>query len=95
LDNHSYASTAGLGTYSERIDLGAVAQSCGITIRSTGDQDSLREALLQARTTAGPQVLHIEIEPGNTPNIPLLLMDPVVIAARFRAWLDQEQAGGS
>jgi sulfopyruvate decarboxylase subunit beta len=32
-------------------------------------------------------VIHIRIEPGNAQNIPLLLMDPVVLTARFRSWL--------
>lgn len=88
LDNASYASTAGFATYAERIDLGAVAASCGIEVKVTNTEESLRLALGTARRQIGPQVIHIRIEPGNAENVPLLLTDPVVLAARFRSWLD-------
>jgi hypothetical protein len=34
-----------------------------------------------------PNVLHVHIEPGNEPNVPLLLTDPAVLADRFQSWL--------
>jgi sulfopyruvate decarboxylase subunit beta len=88
LDNASYASTAGFGTYAEHIDLGAVAAACGIEVTAVDTEESLRSSLRTARERIGPQVIHIRIEPGNAENIPLLLMDPVVLTARFRSWLD-------
>ncbi len=39
------------------------------------------------RTAPGPHVLHVRIEAGNASGIPLLLMDPVVLASRFQRWV--------
>jgi sulfopyruvate decarboxylase subunit beta len=88
LDNGTYASTAGFATYAERIDLGAIAASCGIEVTVANTEESVRSSLQTTLFRTGPQVLHIRIEPGNAANVPLLLMDPVVLAARFRSWLD-------
>jgi thiamine pyrophosphate-dependent acetolactate synthase large subunit-like protein len=93
LDNQVYASTANIPTYTERIDLGAIADACGLPVLRAGDQETLARALEQALAEPGPHVLHARIEPGNAPNTPLLLADPVVIAARFSDWLAQLQAG--
>lgn len=92
LDNACYASTAGLPTYAERIDLGAVAASCGIEVTVADTEESLRSALEGARQRNGPEMIHVRIEPGNAAGIPLLLADPVVLAARFRSWLDSGAA---
>lgn len=92
LDNATYASTAGFATYAERIDLGAIAASCGIEVTVADTEDGLRSSLQSTRKRIGPQVIHIHIEPGNAENIPLLLMDPVVLATRFRSWLDGGQS---
>ena len=35
-----------------------------------------------------PIFLHVKIEPGNAPDIPLLLEDPAVIAHRFNRWVE-------
>jgi hypothetical protein len=32
--------------------------------------------------------LHAKIEPGNAPDIPLLLEDPAVISHAFTSWLE-------
>ena len=40
----------------------------------------------------GPWSVHIRIDPGNEPNIPLLLIDHVVHADRFRRWLTNRVA---
>lgn len=87
LDNASYAATAGIPTYTTQVDLGAIAAACGIHVLRADDQVTLHTALQTALHTPGPHVLHVRIEPGNEPGIPLLLMDPVVLAARFQTWL--------
>lgn len=92
LDNASYASTAGLPTYAQRIDLGAIAAACGIEVAVADTEESLRSALENAAHRPGPHALHVRIEPGNAANTPLLLADPVVLAARFRSWLDAHGA---
>jgi sulfopyruvate decarboxylase subunit beta len=93
LDNASYASTAGLPTYSQRLDLGAVAEACGLPVRRAGTPDELRDALSASFATPGPAVVHARIEPGNAPDVPLLLADPVLLAGRFRAWLTARTSG--
>lgn len=93
LDNGSYASTAGLPTYSQRLDLGRIAASCGLPVRRVDDADGLADALRAALAGPGPTVLHTIIEPGNAPDTPLLLADPVVLADRFRTWLTARMAG--
>ena len=92
LDNASYASTAGIPTAAERIDLGVVAAACDISVAKNDDEISLAETLAAAIANPGPFMLHVRIEPGNTPGVPLLLMDPAVLAQRFQSWVT---AGGS
>ncbi len=87
LDNGTYASTGGFNTYSSRVNLSTVAISCGINVLQAQDEQSLSDALKICRTTPGPHLIHVRIDPGNAPRIPLLLQDPVVLGARFRAWL--------
>lgn len=87
LDNGVYASTADIPTYTEVIDLAPVAQALGIKTRAASTEDGLRESLERALAEPGPHFIHARIAPGNTPGTPLLLMDPVVLAARFEAWL--------
>lgn len=93
LDNASYASTAGLPTYSQRLDLGAMAQACGLRVYRADDAAGLATALTAAFAGPGPTVVHTRIDPGNSPDVPLLLVDPVVLAARFRTWLTARMAG--
>jgi thiamine pyrophosphate-dependent acetolactate synthase large subunit-like protein len=93
LDNASYASTAGLATYAEALDLGSIAAGCGLNVLRADDQPSLVRALDQARSQAGPLFVHVRIEPGNAADIPLLLMDPAVLADRFRGWLTSAMNG--
>ncbi len=93
LDNASYASTAGLPTYAARLDLGNIAVGCGLHVLRADDEASFRAALAAAQAEAGPHFLHVRIEPGNAAGTPLLLMDPAVLADRFRAWLTAAMAG--
>lgn len=95
LDNRSYASTGGQPTYSERLDLGAIAESCGARVRRAADGASLAAAIDECGREDGPHVIHIHIEPGNAPGTSLLLLDPAVLAARFSAWLADAGRGAS
>lgn len=87
LDNGVYASTAGLPTHAQRIDLGAVAHACGLRVLRADNPQDLHTHLSHELTQPGPTLLHVRIEPGNTPDTPLLLIDPVVHGARFQTWL--------
>lgn len=88
LDNQAYASTAGFATYTERLNIGAIAAACGIEVLTAATEEELRTAIAAARINPGPHVVHIHIQPGNAQDIPLLLKDPVILAARFSAWLE-------
>jgi sulfopyruvate decarboxylase subunit beta len=87
LDNGTYASTGGFATYSARVDIGRLAEGAGLVVQRAGDIDSLEAAFTTARAQPGPHLLHVTIEPGNAPGIPLFLADPVILAERFRTWL--------
>jgi sulfopyruvate decarboxylase subunit beta len=91
LDNASYASTAGLPTYSTRLDLGAIAAACGIQVLRADSEDTLQSILDISLSKPGPHVLHVRIEAGNAVATPLLLLDPVILAARFSTWLNRQQ----
>jgi len=87
LDNGVYASTGGIATHANRIDLGRVAEACGLRVSRADNEDGLRAALQAELDQRGPALLHVQIEPGNEPGTQLLLIDPVVHGARFQAWL--------
>lgn len=87
LDNASYASTAGLAAYSEKLDLSSIASSCNLSAMRAHDNASLQAALDRCRSAPGPHVVHTRIEAGNAPDIPLLLVDPVVLRERFSRWI--------
>lgn len=96
LDNEVYGSTAGLPTYSSRVNLGKLAEAAGWETGTAHDPASLRaeyERLLQV--TGRPAFLHVPIEPGNAANTPKLLLDPVVITHRFQSWLGRETEQGA
>lgn len=86
LDNRIYGSTAGLPTYSSTIDLSALAEASGWTVGRADDPVTLRAEFARLVATRAPAFLHVRIEPGNAPDIPKLLIDPVTLTHRFRAW---------
>lgn len=88
LDNRSYGSTAGLPTYTDRIDLGAMAEATGWTVARASDPQSLREEFTRLLGVPGPALLHARIAPGNAADIPKMLVDPVSITHRFQNWLN-------
>lgn len=87
LDNRVYGSTAGLPTYADRIDLGALAHASGWTIGTAEDETTLRAEFARLVETDGPALLHVRIEAGNASDIAKLLVDPVAITIRFTGWL--------
>lgn len=87
LDNRVYGSTAGLPTYADRVDLGALAAASGWTVGTADDEASLRAEFARLVETPGPALLHVRIEAGNAADIAKLLVDPVSITLRFTAWL--------
>lgn len=93
LDNRSYGSTAGLPTYTDRIDLGAMAEATGWTVARASDPESLRAEFTRLLGLPGPALLHVRIEPGNAADIPKLLVDPVSLTHRFQNWLSAALAG--
>lgn len=92
LDNGVYASTAGLATQAEQVDLGAVADACGLRVRRESTVEGLGQALTAELRAPDAGFVHVSIEPGNEPGTPLLLIDPAVHAARFTSWLTARTA---
>lgn len=94
LDNQVYGSTAGLPTYASRLDLGALAAAAGWRVSRAEDEAGLRDGFADLVQHPGPALLHVRIEPGNAANIPKLLVDPVLITARFTSWLSGHHGVG-
>ena len=86
LDNESYASTGGQPTFTDQVDLAAVAGSCGLKTWRAEDAEGLRAALAAALEVDGPGFVHAKIANGNA-DVPLLLDDPVTLEHTFASWL--------
>ncbi len=86
LDNQSHASTGGQPTFTEKIDLGAVAESCGLNVWKADDNNGLKRALASAVDVDGPGFVHMKIAKGNA-KVPLLLDDPVSLGNNFQNWI--------
>jgi sulfopyruvate decarboxylase subunit beta len=86
LDNQSYASTGGQPTFTTRLDLAAVAESCGLHTWRADDLESLKQSMAEAVDQPGPGFVLVKIAPGNA-KVPLLLDDPVTLGDRFTRWL--------
>jgi thiamine pyrophosphate-dependent acetolactate synthase large subunit-like protein len=84
LDNHEHASAARIPTQSTTVDLASAIRGVGLPVETATDTDGLRVALEKALAREdGPTVVVATIEGGNSPDIALLLQDPVVIGERF------------
>ena len=92
LDNESYESTGGQPTFTDRLDLAAVAASCGLKTWKAEDGSGLDKALASALEVDGPGFIHMKIAPGNV-GAPLLLDDPVTLGHSFSQWLDTRLSG--
>lgn len=86
LDNQAYASTGGQATFTDKLDLAAIAGSCGLRTWQAEDLEGLKQAMTEAMDVPGPGFIHLRIAPGNAP-APLLLDDPVTLGHTFTAWL--------
>ncbi len=85
LDNHVHASADSFPTQSERVSLAALCRGAGLQTVECASGDDLADRLREARRASGyePVALVVEIEPGNEPEVALLLDDPVLIKDRF------------
>ncbi len=92
LDTHQHASAAFMPSQAERVDLSALCRGAGLPTESVDDGDALRAALERGLEGGGTSVVVATIEPGNAAGTPFLLEDPVAIAHRFSAFLDQGAA---
>ena len=87
LDNRQYASTGGQPTFTTRLDLADIAESCRLKVWRADDLETLRQSLTEAAAAPGPAFIRMRIAPGNAENIPLLLDDPVTLGHSFTQWL--------
>ena len=92
LGNQAYASTGGQATFTDRLDLAAVAASCGLRTWQPEDLEGLKQAIAEAAQVPGPGFIHLRIAPGNSP-APLLLEDPVTLGHTFTTWLASQGHG--
>ena len=93
LENGTYASTGGQPTYTSQLDLASMAIATGLTTLVASNSRELKDAIAGLNDLEGPIFLHVKIEPGNSPNIPLLLEDPAVIGAQFGRWIQSKLVG--
>jgi thiamine pyrophosphate-dependent acetolactate synthase large subunit-like protein len=89
LDNHQHASAACLPSQAERVSLAGMCRGAGLKTEAVADAAGLEQALRRGLEDEGVSVIVADIEPGNQPNTPFLLEDPVAITHRFSAFLDQ------
>ena len=94
LDNAAYASTGGQPTYTARLDLAALAKAAQLQTFIATTEEELQVCLQESMEIQEPVFLHVKIEAGNAPDIPLLLEDPAVIAHRFSRWLEAAVSQG-
>ena len=92
LDNRQYASTGGQPTFTTRLDLADIAESCRLKVWRADDLETLRQSLTEAAAAPGPAFIRMRIVPGNAENIPLLLDDPVTLGHSFTQWLQSAAA---
>lgn len=91
LDNQRHDSTGGQQTFTTRLDLAAIAASCGLRTWKAQDLEELKQAIAEAVATSGPGFIHMKIAPGNA-EVPLLMDDPVTLGDRFSRWLSASTA---
>jgi sulfopyruvate decarboxylase subunit beta len=90
LDNQQYESTGGQYTFTTRLDLAAIASSCGLRTWKADDLEGLKQSIAEAAEAPGPCFIRMKIAPGHA-QAPLLLDDPVTLGYCFTHWLDEKQ----
>jgi thiamine pyrophosphate-dependent acetolactate synthase large subunit-like protein len=88
LDNHQHASAACLPTQAAEVSLEPFCRATGLPTVRVATPDELVAALASARASDGPEIVLVDIEPGNSSGVPFLLDDPVAIVNRFTAFLN-------
>ena len=86
LDNGEHASAGGFPTISPSLDLVGLARSCRFEAAACTTPAEMTSQLRAAAGTDRPHFLRVLIDRGNTPGVPWLHADPVVVGDRFRTW---------
>ncbi len=95
LDNGQHASADLMASQAANLNLAAAARALGIDTVECADEAGLRECLASARDRPRFTFVAVTIEPGNSPDIPLLLADPAALSTDFqRALACRRPAGG-
>ena len=86
LDNESYESTGGQPTISSKVDLAAVAKSCGYAqVARVDDIEGLEDALMGIAGTPGPHLVLVKAGIAPVEGIPRVTIPPTEIRDRFRS----------
>jgi thiamine pyrophosphate-dependent acetolactate synthase large subunit-like protein len=92
LDNGQHASADLMASQAEHLDLAGAARGLGLNVVSCANTDELRAAITVARESTSFTFVSVQIEPGNTAGIALLLDDPAVLAGDFKRSAAQRAA---
>ena len=84
LDNGQHASADLMESQAARLSLAAAARGLGIDTVECADEERLGECLTSARECPHFTLVAVRIEPGNSPDIPLLLADPAMLSTDFQ-----------
>ena len=83
LDNGQHASADQVPSQAATIELSGAAEGLGLNTIRCNDAPTLDAALAHSKSENRFAMIFVKIEPGNSPDIPLLLADPAVLAQRF------------
>lgn len=90
LDNGGYLTTGGQPSAAGTTDFAAVAQACGLTVRTVSDEEQLKLALKWCRSENGPLLIHVAVDSSILP-APYFLEDPAVVCEDFTRWLSSRR----
>lgn len=85
-DDGRYGATGGQATGSDQVDICGVARACGIEANQATDLAELTSLLNSARTSSGPQLMRVKVEPL-VRKLPHYLPDPPTLTHRFREYV--------
>src|ERR1700693_706681 len=83
LDNGQHASADQVPSQAATLELAGAAEGLGLNTIRCSDQTGLEAALAKSAKENVFAIIFAKIEPGNSPDIPLLLADPAVLAQKF------------